>query len=110
MDFNDYSLATILYRKGREFDAKDFGRVISIEYYSNTLDLIKAKIMFTYISAKKHKKKYYTYDFVISNGTHKVFYNVPVDISRIHSISLNIHDYESEDDRYILRIDDIHFE
>ncbi len=109
LDFNDYNIASFLYRKNREFKQKDFKPIMLIDYYSDTLDIINARILFMYTSKRNSKVNYTHYDFKIANGNHKIEFRIPIHINQLKLIQIDIYDYKSNDDRYTLRFNDIKF-
>lgn len=108
IDFNDYSKASFIYRKNREFKEKDFGRQIVLDYYSNTYDIVNARMYFFYYSKYK-PHALIRQNFKIIRGKHHLEFNIPVNFKQLKSIQIDIIDYESNDDRYLFRIDNLFF-
>lgn len=87
---------------------KIFGSQLVLNYYSNTYDIVNARLYFFY-NAKHKQNAVLRKNFKIIRGNHNLEFDIPVRFKQLNSIQIDILDYESNDDRYLYRINDLYF-
>lgn len=105
---DNYQMSFLL-RKRLEFKKKDFGHKLIIEYYSNTIEAENAHIVFRYTTRKKPRMRNQKYDFLITGGTHKLEFTIPVNMVQLNVIEIYMTKKDNVDGLYILRFDNIYF-
>lgn len=84
------------------------GPQLILNYYSNTYDIVNARLYILY-SSKYKQNAFIRKNFKIVRGRHHLEFDIPTSFKKIKAFKIEILDYESNDARYLLCIDNLLF-